>query len=689
MVFFVARHVMEVRSLEEIFEELSTLTHSRGFLNALSKILYRDFFLSIDLETGTYGTSSGVEHLHSRSRLNSNELLLLLGLLVQADAADAFEKSDDVDDQVKRVDELLEEFHQLLEKPMREMIRAQSKDSKSSNFGEYAREFIYYGAESAYDFQFANFARDRYRNDTEWFLRTQGISIRPLIEIARFIMVQINMRATLSDDSTESLSASKITEALSIEKKVLKNKFGGKVENFYRLFALKKNGENKDFNHPFSFNMATARPLIDMGDSIYVASHYKLLESMYDSPFFWMMRDAEYADHASQSRGEFAEQTSYEQLVEVFGEKHVFKNVFIKRAKGEMAAEADVLVVYGEFALVVQAKSKRLTLQARAGDADKIRDDFQNAVQAAYDQAVTFADLLIAGAECIVKGKSRQFKFVSRVFPIVILSDHFPSLSILTQNLLKIQKNTSPIVIDIFFLEVMCKLLNEPTELIYYLQQRARFFPKLHTDSEYNILGFHIRHKLYISSEYDFVALNKDFATPVDEIALGLKTDGKSTKIMEKIDVPKMKELVSFLKEGPPELAGITIELLDFSSDSLANIVTQIDNVRAEVRAGKALKSFSIDTSFGGLSYVAVDKYDQEALRAASQIAEMHKYKMKKDRWYVLVDYVNSKKTIDAALPIWSKWEASNEMEKFYKELGAATKSTLISLKPDLAPDSK
>jgi hypothetical protein len=42
--------------------------------------------------------------------------------------------------------------------------------------------------------------------------------------------------------------------------------------------------------------------------------------------------------------------------------------VTIRDGSKDIAGEIDVLVVYGEFVLVVQAKSKRITLKARSGD---------------------------------------------------------------------------------------------------------------------------------------------------------------------------------------------------------------------------------------------------------------------------------------------------------------------------------
>ena len=45
--------------------------------------------------------------------------------------------------------------------------------------------------------------------------------------------------------------------------------------------------------------------------------------------------------------------------------------------KGKKVGEIDVLVIFGDRAIVLQAKSKRLTLEARKGNDNQIKDDFK------------------------------------------------------------------------------------------------------------------------------------------------------------------------------------------------------------------------------------------------------------------------------------------------------------------------
>ena len=106
-----------------------------------------------------------------------------------------------------------------------------------------------------------------------------------------------------------------------------------------------------------------------------------------------MMADDDYRTAANTNRGLFTESYSSERLRSVFGFSRVLTNVDIYRGKNRYA-EADALVLFGNQAIVVQAKSKRLTLNARKGNDLALRDDFKKAVAKAYDQALLCADAL-------------------------------------------------------------------------------------------------------------------------------------------------------------------------------------------------------------------------------------------------------------------------------------------------------
>ena len=313
--------------------------------------------------------------------------------------------------------------------------------NRDDTIGLFAREAIYYGAEALYIHQLVNFSRIRYVEDNEWLLQNMGISIDSMLNIASFIVEYINDKMTAVGHLRERghhFSRGDLTNSLLIEKEDVRREFGANADAFFSQFVTPITETNKAFTDPFSINSVALAPIIEMGDNLYVPSQYRLFESIYESPFFWMMADNNYADTHAEHRGEFLEKTSAAILRSVFGEEHVHENVYVLRRTGERGGEIDVLVAYGEFAIVVQAKSKRVTLKARAGDTHALKTDFKGAIQDPYRQALDCIELIKAGAKCITKGgKEVELPTLPRFFPMVVLSDPFPASTMLSRAMLE------------------------------------------------------------------------------------------------------------------------------------------------------------------------------------------------------------------------------------------------------------
>ena len=117
---------------------------------------------------------------------------------------------------------------------------------------------------------------------------------------------------------------------------------------------------------------------------------------MYETPFYWFIKDKKYKKVASEHNGNFTEKFVYDSLISVFGSPNTYKNVNIykKGAKRKPVCEVDVLVIYGKMALIIQAKSKKLTLKSKQGDYDSILSDFTKSFQESYDQSLICSECI-------------------------------------------------------------------------------------------------------------------------------------------------------------------------------------------------------------------------------------------------------------------------------------------------------
>ena len=55
--------------------------------------------------------------------------------------------------------------------------------------------------------------------------------------------------------------------------------------------------------------------MIDIGEHLYAPNAYRLFESVYESPTYWMMVDPAYLDTAAKHRGVFLERTAADYFV--------------------------------------------------------------------------------------------------------------------------------------------------------------------------------------------------------------------------------------------------------------------------------------------------------------------------------------------------------------------------------------
>ncbi|UWQ47705.1 NERD domain-containing protein [Leisingera aquaemixtae] len=649
---------------------MRSLAQSNGALHEISNLIYRDWVTTIDVKEARVADCP--EQRWSTSKLNNNELLLLIGLMVQSPSKQVYLDQNPSEEFATRVDTLFREFHDRVLSDARATDNHETFEETKffENIGLRGREAIYYGAEGFYLHQFQHFTRKRYRNDISWLLGNVGISIRPMLDIAKFVSNRVNKQMTevgyLQKQGVH-FSNGDLTNSLLVSKSEIRKKFGGKADAFFEKFATPINSSNKGFRDPFAVNAVAIAPLIELEDHVYVASQYRLFQSLYESPFFWMMSDDAYKDIHSDNRGEFLEQTTASLLRQVFGSDNVFENVTIERDGRGLGGEIDVLVTYGEFTLVVQAKSKRVTLKARAGDTEALKSDFKGAIQAPYRQALQCIKLIQSGAKCVAKdGRQPNFHYLPRFFPMVVLSDTFPASTLLSRAMLEESgDHCAPVVWDIGMLDCIVRLLPSPVELLFYLKSRSDVFSCALSDSEHNYLGYHIDSKLVLPPDTDFMVVDRDFSMVVDDFMMSVDVGVEAERpvgILERLRIPAVSDLLSELKQSKPDALPLAIDLYDFSSSALEDVSKNILMLREEIlQTGKDIKSFSMLTESGGFSYAVTQRFDEHFVMAARSIGLKNKYETKSDRWYVLVDSITTGNPIDGLLALTWSWEESLE----------------------------
>jgi Nuclease-related domain len=424
------------------------------------------------------------------------EFSILLGLMMKHPVDFGLPTPQDMQAHINRTRTLLAELHERLGQPMLDAIAESLKRQQAGppvdeaaifTRGDVIREAIFYGGESAYSFQYRDFALQRYAKDNPWLCANKGFWIEEAHAVVRAIVDLANRKvgATLSNtrrlDPPQwtllpgfSFSLQEIVEAAKIAPAA--------AEAVLAAFTAPEPPTNAGFKSLGDFNAANACPILLSPDGGYISLQtYGVAEALYDSPFYWMAADKTYKDTAFANRGAFTEDLVAKRLSVIFGNNHVHRNVYVMR-KGAQVTEADVLVLFAGRAMVVQCKSKKLTLEARKGNDLQLRDDFKKSVQDAYDQAYLCAawlgdpDLKFVGGD----GREISIPALREIYPVCVVSDHYPALTVQAREFLNFQTDKiiqPPFVADVFLIDVLAEMLASPLRLLSYLTSCAGCSP--------------------------------------------------------------------------------------------------------------------------------------------------------------------------------------------------------------------
>ncbi len=174
------------RTEEEVFEDLAALCSRPGYIHALAALSFRD---NVILYNGNM-KEEDLSRLSSPERLNRLEFNTLIGLMIKAEIDWSLPTPKVLQGYLDDTDRLLIELHECLS---RELFSGLSKEKiKTGSInpferGKALREPIFYGGESAYNFQYLDLSIRKYAADAPWLYKNLGFNIDEATRIAKTI----------------------------------------------------------------------------------------------------------------------------------------------------------------------------------------------------------------------------------------------------------------------------------------------------------------------------------------------------------------------------------------------------------------------------------------------------------------------------------------------------------------------
>ncbi len=688
-----------MRSEQAIFDELARLCVSPGYVHAIAYLCFRDNMIPYSGEM----KAEDMQHLFSRSRLIRTETSTIIGLMLKHEIDYTLPAPKTLDSYVKTTESLLEEIHHSMSAAIWasfDPVKISDKDFNPFTSGAALREPILYGGESAYSFQYRDFSLAKYGRDDGWLVANKGFSIQDArnvvyaisrLQDAKAVEMLQSMQKAAPEDWTLLPGITFSIQEVAGQARMAQ----GIVENILKAFAVPAGIRNEQFEALHDFNIVNACPLIPTPDGRYVLFHiYSLVESLYEAPFYWMGADKAYVRTAMKHRGLFTEQFAIERLAKVFGADNVLYNIDIFGSKSNKLGEIDVLVLFGDRAVVLQAKSKRLTLEARRGNDLQIQDDFKKSIQDSSDQAYLCAQLLEEG-KCVfrdVAGNDVQLpEKLKRIYVLCLVADHYPALSFQARQFLKCTPTaviSPPFVMDVFALDAMTEMLDSPLQLLSYIDRRTGYTDKLVASHELTILSYHLKQNLWLNDEHDMVVLEDDISADLDLAMLvrreGIPGKGTPDGILTRFAATALGRMTKAIEASPePATIDLGFTLLTLGEDTVVAVSKAIDQISRQAEADGKGHDFTAGLGPGDTGLTI--HCNSDPLEVAGPTLQKHcharKYTERANTWFG-VCLRPADQALRFGINLDLPWEQSDVMDLLTKGMGRAPKPHGIVSRP-------
>ena len=456
-----------------------------------------------------------------------------------------------------------------------------------------------------------------------------------------------------------------------------------KTRNIIEAFKLPMIPCNEGLVSIGDYNIINACPIIPIGDDNFILFQgYNLLESLYESPFYWMNSDRKYRNTSSKNRGNFTEEFAANRLKTVFGEKNTLLNVNIVEKKGKIAGEIDILVVFADRALIIQAKSKKLTLQSRKGNDGAIQNDFKKAVQDAYDQAFDCAKKISDNNYKLMDMTGNEIKLCRKfkqIFVCCLVSDHYPSLSFQARQFLKFDQTKiiqPPYVIDIFSLDVICEFLSSPLRFLDFLHHRISYHNQIISNNELAILAFHLKNNLSFEKKYTNIFIPDEHALDLD-VAFSARRNNAPGETVPKgiltkyIDRPfgKLIDVISHIENS--DILEFGFLCLSLNEETVKKLNEMIETITTQTRIDGNMHDFSMGIPEANAGITAHSVLTPSRLNKSNLIhhCQVRKYAHKANSWFGLAICTSSNKPFEYIIHNNEPWLRSSALDKIIDDL--------------------
>jgi len=681
-----------MRTEEDIFIDLFNLCASPGYIHAIAFFCFRDNTVSVD-------ESNNIVVKNRFEQLTRNEISTLIGLMIKTEIIYDLPTPDVFQEHLNKTENLLKEMRYVFQNPLFSSINddAVIPHQNSLTMSNLLRDNIFYGPESAYTFQYLEMAVARYEADNQWLQQNKLFSIQDVKNVCLAIEEFQNNKLMKTQEQLKNASPENwavlpiftftiedIVNVSSISKST--------IVAVLDSFTHSEGDKNDSFNSIQDFNSSNATPILKTHDGKYILFQLSSLgESIYESPFYWFIKDESYKNLAAKNRGAFAEEFCRKCLKLVFGEKNVSKNINVYNSNNEIVGEIDVLVVFGGRAIIIQAKSKQLTIKARKGQDEHIKNDFKKSIQDAYEQGLSCAKILCDSKYTKRSHNDQKINIpdqLKEIYILCVVSDHYPSLNFQGRHFLKHETTDviqPPIVLDVFAVDIISEFLHSPLYFLSYVNKRVNYTNKIIASNELVILAHHLSYNFW-GNNFDIIHLDDALLVDLDsamfvrrlKITGNPTPDGILTRLTSTVIYKIIKCIESMNNSAAIELGFF---LLSLSEQSMLGINKNMEAIAKRCKKDNKPHNFSMFfNSMGGLTVHGSSVSDDIAMKSLQIHCETKKYSLKATKWFGVCINPDDL-SLRFCLVLDFKWEQQNDMDVILHNMESSNSEKTISKK--------
>jgi len=530
---------------ELAIQNIKELVRRKGIFYALIMILVQDSQMRV----------SQMKEIDFSERISCDEVFWLMGYLIQ-------ENSSFIYDYPNNLNQLLlkSEIHNALKKLQYSYLQPffdNGIESIHSNESIVStlQESIHYDGDSAYDYEYADFAIMRYKYVSGWLKENKSLDIVELSNLVKHLeqfllektdipyffnqsekkhfwghnpsveeenhLRMIQYAHLMSKDIFSKNQKQQEIATIEFCKKLLslltfsKNDFvsfsciDAFIKNFTFDITINNTLELK-FDEPGRFNILDAKPIIKIDDDCYFVPYLlKVFKAIYETPYYWLISDNKYSKTASRLIGKAHEEMVSNLLRNVYGHENTYTGIKIRTGKGKESSEIDTLCILNNKVLCVQVKSKRLTEKSKLGDYSSLISDFDKSVNNAYEQGITCKKAILSKEFSFVDKDNNPISLPIRntdeVYIMCIVCGEYEGLATQSKRLFKEKACCDlPLICSIFDLHLITTYLNNPYDFTYYVRKRVENWKYFAFTNEIAPLGFHLKNNLHRLEDQQF-----------------------------------------------------------------------------------------------------------------------------------------------------------------------------------------